>query len=121
MALIACFGMVLHRALQNTPTFPLQTISADPVQQRGHGRRGWGGLNKAVIVRLYLWLAWYYSQQELEQAVHGLMTPISLRSNETQQDSANKFETFEVRVIRNQRIYVGDLFTVCCFLYSACI
>lgn len=30
-ALIACFDM----ALQNTPTFPLQTISADPVQQRG--------------------------------------------------------------------------------------
>lgn len=35
MALIACFGMVLKRALQNTPTFPLHTISADPVQQRG--------------------------------------------------------------------------------------
>lgn len=66
MALIACFGMALERALQNTPTFPLQTISADPVQHRGHG--GGGGLNKAVIVRLYLRLAWC-SQQELEQAV----------------------------------------------------
>lgn len=38
MALIACFGVVLERALQNTPTFPLQTVSADPVQQRGHER-----------------------------------------------------------------------------------
>lgn len=66
MALIACYGMVVERALQNTPTFPLQTISADCVQQRG--RRVGGGLNKAVIVRLYLWLAWR-SQQELEQAV----------------------------------------------------
>lgn len=66
MALIACHGIVVERALQNAPTFPLQTISADPVQQKG--RLGGGGLNKAVIVRLYLWLAWH-SQQELEQAV----------------------------------------------------
>lgn len=36
MALIACFGLLLDGALQNTLTFPLQTISADPVQQRGH-------------------------------------------------------------------------------------
>lgn len=29
--LTACFGVVSERALQNTPTFPLETISADPV------------------------------------------------------------------------------------------
>lgn len=42
MALIACFGMVLDRAVQNTPTFPLQTISADPLQQRGLCGWEWG-------------------------------------------------------------------------------
>lgn len=104
MALIACYGIVVERALQNAPTFPLQTISTDPVQQKG--RLGGGAKQSCNCQAL---------------SVVGMALPTGTGTscmlvNDNHESQVNKHLKSE---LLEPKTFLSDLITLLFFFYSA--